>query len=151
MLLPFSLGVAEWLPIWERPVNLVNCACLSGAFVKFCVCPSFPFGTEGRMWNVTVLVPDHCLSMYFEFTVKKIINDTELISTFSSNIQSRFTANHPKIILLVLSLIFRLSMSVKENIVFRLFVFFFYLQNGSLMRHFVPQTDLWKNQWNTLQ
>ena len=33
--------------------------------VKFCVCPSFPFGTEGGMWDVIILIPDHCLSIYF--------------------------------------------------------------------------------------
>ena len=25
----------------------------------------FPFGSEGRMWDLTVSVPDHCLSFYF--------------------------------------------------------------------------------------
>ena len=29
------------------------------------MCPSLPFGIEGRMWNVIVLIPDHCLSIYF--------------------------------------------------------------------------------------
>ena len=38
MLLPFSIRVA---------------------FVKFCVCPSFPFGIEGGMWDVIVFIPDH--------------------------------------------------------------------------------------------
>ena len=27
----------------------------------------FPFGFEGRMWDVIVSVPDHCLSFYFLF------------------------------------------------------------------------------------
>ena len=40
--------------------------CLSWAFVKFCVCSSFPFGIEGRIWDVIVLVSDYCLSIYFE-------------------------------------------------------------------------------------
>ena len=35
-------------PVWERAIYSVCCACLSWAFVKFCVCPSFPFGIEGR-------------------------------------------------------------------------------------------------------
>ena len=26
----------------------------------------FPFGSEGRMWDLTVSVPDHCLSFYFK-------------------------------------------------------------------------------------
>ena len=25
----------------------------------------FPFGFEGRMWDLVVSVPDHCLSFYF--------------------------------------------------------------------------------------
>ena len=25
----------------------------------------FPFGSEGRMWDLIVSVPDHCLSFYF--------------------------------------------------------------------------------------
>ena len=27
----------------------------------------FPFGFEGRMWDLIVSVPDHCLSFYFQF------------------------------------------------------------------------------------
>ena len=30
-----------------------------------CVCPSFPFDIESGMWDVIVLIPDHCLSIYF--------------------------------------------------------------------------------------
>ena len=26
----------------------------------------FPFGFEGRMWDLIVSVPDHCLSFYFD-------------------------------------------------------------------------------------
>ena len=37
---------------------------LSWAFVKFCVCP-FPFGIKGRLWDVIVIIPEHCLSFYF--------------------------------------------------------------------------------------
>ena len=33
---------------------------------RICVCPSFPFGIEGGMWDVIVLFPDHCLSIYLE-------------------------------------------------------------------------------------
>ena len=33
--------------------------------VKFCVRPSFPFGIKGGMLDVSVLVPDHCQSIYF--------------------------------------------------------------------------------------
>ena len=27
----------------------------------------FPFGFEGRIWDLIVSVPDHCLSFYFSF------------------------------------------------------------------------------------
>ena len=27
----------------------------------------FPFGFEGRIWDLIVSVPDHCLSFYFAF------------------------------------------------------------------------------------
>ena len=64
MLLPFSIRVAEWPPVCERADHLVNCTCLSWALVGFCVCPSFPFGIEGGMWDVILLIPDHCLSIY---------------------------------------------------------------------------------------
>ena len=32
----------------------------------------FPFGFEGRMWDLIVSVPDHCLSFYFLETFYKI-------------------------------------------------------------------------------
>ena len=43
------------------------------------MCPSVPFGIEGGMLDVIVLIPDHCLSIYFVvfsgvFTVFSITN-----------------------------------------------------------------------------
>ena len=67
MLLLFSIKVAEWPPIWERAVYSVNCSCLPWELVKFCVCPSFPFGIEVGMWDVIVLISDHCLSIAFSY------------------------------------------------------------------------------------
>ena len=32
----------------------------------------FPFGFEGRMWDLIVSVPDHCLSFYFTEIKSKI-------------------------------------------------------------------------------
>ena len=34
----------------------------------------FPFGFEGRIWDLIVSVPDHCLSFYFptDFTIYRI-------------------------------------------------------------------------------
>ena len=31
----------------------------------------FPFGFEGRIWDLIVSVPDHCLSFYFEYLIVK--------------------------------------------------------------------------------
>ena len=39
---------------WKSAVHSVYCARLSWAFVKFCVCPSFPVGIKGKMWDVIV-------------------------------------------------------------------------------------------------
>ena len=69
MLLPFSVRLAERPPIWERAVHSVNCTCLSWALVKVCVCHSFSFGIDGGMLDVIVLIPDHCLSIYFDYLV----------------------------------------------------------------------------------
>ena len=41
---------------------------------NLCVCASFSFGFEGGIWDMIVLVPDHCLSFYFNF----IFNDKGL-------------------------------------------------------------------------
>ena len=40
-------------------VPIVNCH-------QFMYLVSSPFGFEGRMWDLIVSVPDHCLSFYFE-------------------------------------------------------------------------------------
>ena len=42
-------------------VPFVNCC----QFIIY-VFSYFPFGFEGRMWDLIVSVPDHCLSFYFE-------------------------------------------------------------------------------------
>ena len=33
--------------------------------VNLCIFSYFPFGFEGRIWDLIVLVLDHCLSFYF--------------------------------------------------------------------------------------
>ena len=40
-------------------------------FIKFSVCPSFPFGIEGGVCDVIILIPDHSLSIYFSKTSSK--------------------------------------------------------------------------------
>ena len=44
------------------------------------VCVSFfPFGIEGGIWDVIVLIPDHCLSIYFGIIVSVLI---KMVSIF---------------------------------------------------------------------
>ena len=43
--------------------------CMTSAFRKLSsiyVFSYFPFGFEGRIWDLIVSVPDHCLSFYFD-------------------------------------------------------------------------------------
>ena len=40
---------------------------------QFCEC-SFPFGFEGGMWDLIVLLPDHCLSIYFSRSLDDHLN-----------------------------------------------------------------------------
>ena len=43
----------------------------------------FPFGFEGRIWDLIVSVPDHCLSFYFSNSEKvKIALSLELSGIF---------------------------------------------------------------------
>ena len=37
---------------------------IQGRLLLFYVFSYFPFGFEGRMWDLIVSVPDHCLSFY---------------------------------------------------------------------------------------
>ena len=32
----------------------------------------FPFGFEGRMWDLIVSVPDHCLTFYYDVSVEQL-------------------------------------------------------------------------------
>ena len=43
----------------------VGLLCVSLVNVHQYLCMSFPFGYEGGMWDLIVLIPDHCLSIYF--------------------------------------------------------------------------------------
>ena len=42
----------------------------------------FPFGFEGRIWDLIVSVPDHCLSFYFETSPRKTSPRTSTIVQF---------------------------------------------------------------------
>ena len=38
----------------------------------------FPFGFEGKMWNLIVSVPDHCLPFYFQGNLSHtVVHDGE--------------------------------------------------------------------------
>ena len=82
-----------WPPVWKRAVHLVYCACHLQAFVKFCGCPSFPFGIEGRVWDLIVLIPDHCLSVYYKYPLCQLRNCRMKGRTFRSVIRSVFHKN----------------------------------------------------------
>ena len=65
MLLLFAILVAEWPPVWERAVHSVSVRVFRKRLSNS-VCILFSlFGIEGGMWDVIVLIPDHCLSIYF--------------------------------------------------------------------------------------
>ena len=38
----------------------------------------FPFGIEGGIWDVNVLIPDHCFSIYY-FYIRRIIISSSLV------------------------------------------------------------------------
>ena len=49
----------------------------------------FPFGFEGRMWDLIVSVPDHCLSFYFGINVDNCLT----FSGYVDNIAKKITSN----------------------------------------------------------
>ena len=51
----------------------------------------FPFGFEGRIWDLIVSVPDHCLSFYFTTKILSIfINYDSSIGIFSALLYIKF-------------------------------------------------------------
>ena len=44
-------------------------------FCKIYVFSYFPFGFEGRMWDLIVSVPDHCLSFYFNLVASNCLSE----------------------------------------------------------------------------
>ena len=49
------------------PLIRLTARVFHGRLVKFRMCPSFSFGIEVGMWDVIVLIPDHCPSIYFTY------------------------------------------------------------------------------------
>ena len=54
---------------------------------------SFPFGFEGRIWDLIVSVPDHCLSFYFEVIIDCM--PVLVICKFSKDLIKDSWAMHP--------------------------------------------------------
>ena len=44
--------------------NSCSFSLLCVSFVNVSVCAPFPFGFEGGMWDLIVVVPDQCLSFF---------------------------------------------------------------------------------------
>ena len=57
LLLLYSVRVAEWLPVWERPVQSVYHAVCFVNVLSICVCASDPFTFECGMWNWFYIFP----------------------------------------------------------------------------------------------
>ena len=51
--------------------------CFLFVCVCVCACASSPFGFEGGMWDLIVLIPDYCLSFYFIYFVKRQMDDLQ--------------------------------------------------------------------------
>ena len=56
--------MAGWPPVCGGLFVLFAAGAFRG-LSSICVFGCFPFGFEGRIWDLIVSVPDHCLSFYF--------------------------------------------------------------------------------------
>ena len=45
----------------------------------------FPFGFEGRIWDLILSVPDHCLSFYFSVLVIRLENNVDRLTDHARN------------------------------------------------------------------
>ena len=66
MLLLLIIWVTVGPPVLGKSCSFgLLCVSFVGVCQILCVFLSF-FGIEGRMWDVIVLIPDHCPSIYFD-------------------------------------------------------------------------------------
>ena len=65
-------------------VPFVNCR-------QFMYFSYFPFGFEGRIWDLIVSVPDHCLSVYFIDLISKRYDTKKKYSNLSKVIFKKLT------------------------------------------------------------
>ena len=67
MLLLYLVRIAEWSPVCLGKSCSFGLLYMSFLNVYQMLCVShFPFGIECGMWDVIVLIPDHCISIYFD-------------------------------------------------------------------------------------
>ena len=83
-----SCGCAVWRPLKVSPyIHLMlllfqSSGIICNHFSKFLSLdslpfgPSFPFGIEGGMWDVIVLISDHCLYIYFKTLLRVLKSST---------------------------------------------------------------------------
>ena len=66
--------------------------CVIRESLSICLCASFSFGFKGRMWDLILLIPDHCLSIYFKFVRISFIKlcRTQLLTEIWVQIQDIF-------------------------------------------------------------
>ena len=55
----------------------------------------FPFGFEGRIWDLIVSVPDHCLSFYFPLSIQMFIKVTSSPRLSGIGMPSPILWSHP--------------------------------------------------------
>ena len=53
--------------LFGKELFILNAASAFRKLSSIYVFSYFPFGFEGRIWDLIVSVPDHCLSFYFVF------------------------------------------------------------------------------------
>ena len=51
------------LLLFGKEVFIRFTVCVLRGRLSICECASLPFGLGGGMWDLIVLVPDHCLSL----------------------------------------------------------------------------------------
>ena len=73
MLVTYFVGfwVAGWPPVCGGGVFVLFAAGAFRGLSSIYVFSYFPFGFEGRIWDLIASVPDHCLSFYLEKKKKK--------------------------------------------------------------------------------
>ena len=58
------------------------CVSFVNVYQFVCVCASFPFGFEGGMWDLIVVVPDHCLFFTSIYSADKKELQDKLVNYF---------------------------------------------------------------------